>query len=100
MCSKRINLKKKIREDIGTNLAGKQMFPIIYYEWNEEYENKAKKQVTEDTNTLADSVYQKSETDAHKYWDKFYRNHKLGFFHHRHYLYKEFQELNKVPEFN
>jgi len=30
--------------------------------------------------------------------DKFYKHHKLGFFHHRHYLQKEFPELVAVGE--
>ncbi len=31
-------------------------------------------------------------------WDKFYKNHKLGFFHHRHYLRREFPELVSTQE--
>jgi len=60
---------------------------------NSELEEKAKIMVDDDSEALGDETYLKYETTASSQWDKFYKNHKLGFFHNRHYLYKEIPEL-------
>lgn len=60
---------------------------------NTELEEKAKTMVEEDSELLDNETYERYETTANKQWDKFYKNHKLGFFHNRHYLYKELPEL-------
>ncbi|KAL4481669.1 hypothetical protein ABPG74_007758 [Tetrahymena malaccensis] len=86
-------LRDQIRKKFELNKNGKETMPVLFYQWNQELEEKAKQMIQDDSELLDELTYEKFESTANKQWDKFYKNHKLGFFHNRHYLYKEFPEL-------
>lgn len=65
---------------------------------NSELEDKAKGMIEDDSEHLDEETYENFEKTADKQWNKFYKNHKLGFFHNRHYLYKELPELVDMGE--
>lgn len=60
--------------------------PVIFFKWTEKHQQKAHTVLDQDTDTLNEEQYEKFENTAHRQWDKFYKNHKLGFFHHRYKL--------------
>jgi len=66
---------------------------ISYYEWSEEKERQALEILAEDVETIPDKMYKKYDSDANKFWDKFYKNNQTNFYKDRHYLTKEFTEL-------
>ncbi|EGR28080.1 methyltransferase like 6, putative, partial [Ichthyophthirius multifiliis] len=86
-------LREEIRQKYDINKKGKQTMPVLFYQWNDELEQKAKEMISQDMNLLEEEQYQKIDKQNNIQWNKFYKHHKLGFFHNRHYLYKEFQEL-------
>ncbi|XP_014488922.1 PREDICTED: methyltransferase-like protein 2 [Dinoponera quadriceps] len=62
--------------------------------WNEEQEKLAQRKVDENSIvTVSPEKLSEYETDADKYWDKFYDVHNDGFFKNRHWLLTEFPEL-------
>ncbi|XP_011339226.1 methyltransferase-like protein 2-A isoform X2 [Ooceraea biroi] len=62
--------------------------------WNEEQEKWAQEKVDENSAvTVSSDQLLKYETEADKYWDKFYGIHNNGFFKDRHWLLIEFPEL-------
>ncbi|EGI65734.1 PREDICTED: methyltransferase-like protein 2 [Acromyrmex echinatior] len=62
--------------------------------WDEEQEKLAQQKVDENsTVTMSSEQLFKYETEADKYWDKFYGVHNNGFFKDRHWLLIEFPEL-------
>lgn len=62
--------------------------------WDEEQEKLAQEKVDENSIvTVSHKELLKYETEADKYWDKFYGTHNDGFFKDRHWLLTEFPEL-------
>ncbi|EFA09075.2 tRNA N(3)-methylcytidine methyltransferase Mettl2 isoform X2 [Tribolium castaneum] len=63
-------------------------------EWDEEQENQARDKVRVNGEVkFPDSVIEKYENEADKYWDAFYDIHTNRFFKDRHWLFTEFPEL-------
>lgn len=62
--------------------------------WSEEQEESARQKVAENSSVCASSdLITKYESEADKYWDKFYEIHQNRFFKDRHWLFTEFPEL-------
>ncbi|XP_044253785.1 methyltransferase-like protein isoform X2 [Tribolium madens] len=63
-------------------------------EWDEEQENQARDKVRINSEVkIPNSVIEKYENEADKYWDAFYDIHTNRFFKDRHWLFTEFPEL-------
>jgi methyltransferase-like protein 6 len=87
-------IKAKVdSEDSNSETASELNPKIKYYEPTEEMLENAKKVITDDSKTLSDFLYSKYEKDAKRNWDIFYKNNKDNFFRNRHYIEREFIEL-------
>ena len=72
--------------------------PLKFYQMNEEILSKAKQIIEEDKTELTPFWYKKYEKDAPKNWDIFYRHNKDNFFKDRHYIDREFTELQDIKD--
>lgn len=55
-----------MRENIGMNLQGRPKMPLIFYKWDDQHEDQAKKVVETDKQCVAQETNAKYEKDASK----------------------------------
>jgi methyltransferase-like protein 6 len=97
-----MEIKEELKQEITENTPPppNPEFPSLlkYYEMSEEMTEKAKKIINEDVNTVKPFWVEKYEKDAKKNWDVFYRHNKNNFFKDRHYIDREFIELQQMAD--
>lgn len=67
---------------------------IEFYEFTEEMKDKALEELKSDTIELSPFVYSKFDKLASRMWNDFYKSNSTNFYKDRHYIVKEFPELN------
>jgi tRNAThr (cytosine32-N3)-methyltransferase len=74
------------------------MMPLIHFKWNKDYEILATQIIKEDDQVQPSENYLQGEKQSKSNWNKFYNHHQRKYFHHRHYLDREFPELKSIQD--
>lgn len=73
---------------------------IVYFDPDEEFKVKAQEVIEGDSEPVSEFKREKLEKEAAKHWNVFYKRNQQNFFKDRHYLLKEFPELEEFSKSN
>ena len=75
------------------------MEKLKFYDFNEEIKQKAEEVLDGDQKLVTEFWREKLEKEAGKNWDTFYKHNQANFFKDRHYILKEFSELQEAAKY-
>ena len=73
---------------------------IVYFDPDEEFKQKAIEIIKQDEGEVTEFKKEKLEKEAAKHWNVFYKRNQSNFFKDRHYLLKEFAEMEEFAKEN